>query len=598
MRIRSVLLLPLFLSSFVFSGEALWPLNALPLEEIEKDWKFKPDEKWIKHVQQATARVAMKDMPGGGSGAFVSPDGLLVTNRHCIDDMLAALSTPERNILRDGFYANSRDLELETGMEICVLREMLNVTDKVVKDLRGNLSSAAIARLRRQVEERPPEPGVALKLVPLFAGHEFWLYVYDVYPAKLVFAPDEALGAFGGEEDNFRYPRHKLDIAFLRAYKDGEPLKTPYFALAAKGPKEGDQVFVAGSPGMTERYLPLARIEFLREKQLPLQVATGNGAVAAIQKFMNQGAEQRRIGSVTLGQYANELKINQGALDFFKRPEFIAARKKQEEQWREKIAASPEAAKIASTAFADIESACVVLGKTAAARHFQEMPSGRFWGLAQSLLNFSNATRGKQDAQIAAMAESFSEFVDKILDPAGGVHIDVERDVLAAWLGAAKEHLPADHRFLKLALNGTSPEESARTLLSGAERLTKPEAVKELVSRGFESIDEAKLPILKFVSELKKLEDADAAQASEAQKKCDTAIAALERARACVRKVSGAQRHGHAAPGLGRRERLRREGQEDSIAYDVRLDAVARRRSARESAVRTVEEVPRCAVQL
>ena len=531
---RKLGLLLLFLCASVISGEALWPLHSLPLEEIEKDWGFKPNEKWIERVQRATARVIMKGAPGGGSGAFVSPEGLLITNRHVVVDILGGLSTAQRNLVRDGFCARTRVEEIDSGMEICVLQKTVNVTEKVRAELGPNPTSADISRYTRQVQNSMREPGLSIRLVPLLSGAEYWVYVYEVYPAKLVFVPDEALGAFGGEEDNFCYPRHKLDVAFLRAYQDGRPLQSAYFSLAPQGPAEGDYVFVAGNPGMTERYLPLSRIEYLRDSEFPLEVATGRPIVAAIEKYMGQGVEQRKNANASLEHYANALKLKSGALQFFKRPDFLAARKKQEQEWRETIAASPEATKLAGDAFEQVANACAVLSKSAATRHFCEMPQGRLWGLVRSLNSFSEAIRGKPDAVLSRMVTSFGEFVDKVIDPNAPILIDVERGILSAWLLAAQESLPGGHAFLKLALNGQAPEDAARALLAGAERLTKTDAVKELIGRGATGIEAAKLPVLKFVSALAGLGGGETAEAAAAEERYRTSIGMLERALAAA----------------------------------------------------------------
>ena len=194
-------------------------------------------------------KVTPKGIPGGGSGAYVSAFGLVITNRHCVVDALSELSTPKKDYVKNGMNAATLEEELPSGLQIHVLDQVLDVTEQVRKELGESPDLNGIRNLERLTQSRAL-PGRTTELVPSFGGAHFDLYIYKTYDAKLVFVPDEGLSHFGGDVDNFAYPRHTLDIAFLRAYSKGVPVKTQdWLPISEKGPADNDTVFVAGHPG-------------------------------------------------------------------------------------------------------------------------------------------------------------------------------------------------------------------------------------------------------------------------------------------------------------------------------------------------------------
>lgn len=231
-----------------FGSEGLWPIQTLPKDQIQKDWDFTPDSAWIENIQAACVKVTPQGEMGGGSGAFVSRNGLIITNRHCVVEALSQLSTPARDLVRDGMYAATPAEELDSGLEIHVLVKVMDVTPQAQKDLGLTPGPNDVQRLRMQLQSRAPA-GTTLDLVAYFGGAQYWLYFYQTFQAKLVFVPEESFAAFGGEDDNFCYPRHKLDIAFLRAYQNGKPFTSSHsFPLSKTGPKDGQQLFAPVIP--------------------------------------------------------------------------------------------------------------------------------------------------------------------------------------------------------------------------------------------------------------------------------------------------------------------------------------------------------------
>ena len=270
----------------------------------------------------------------------------------------------------------------------------------------------------------------------------------------------------------------------------------------------------------------MEEIEFLRDVDLPLKVATCESAVKALTAYMQSGDEQRKKGAGEFESWANQMKIFQGALAFFKKSEVIDARKKLEAQWRNDLAKS-KSKDIYLNAFTDLSGGRKDMAKDAALHHFAVLPQGKLYGLASSLNYFAKATRGKTDDAIQPQVKSFSNFIEHVLDPASAPNVDVERVVLTSWLTTAQQQLPADSPFIKAALNGQTPAEAARHLLENAEQLTRKDAVIALLSHGATSIDDAKIPLLKLIADLTPINDNESEHAAQAR--CHTALATLER---------------------------------------------------------------------
>jgi len=517
--------------SFCEAGEALWPIHAPPLDEFQKDWGFTPDAVWLTHVQMSCVKIAPKGAMAGASGVFVSPGGLVMTNRHVVVDELGKLSKAGRNVARDGFCAMIRAEEIDCPeLSILVLSRVNEITKQAQAALDKNPTRAQIAGLSQQIAAQARKEGAAAEVVSFFGGAQFWVYVYDVLDAKLVFAPDEALGRFGGEVDNFEFPRHSLDIAVLRAYRGGEPVRVTHFMpLSAKGAADGDPVFLAGHPGETQRYLPATQLEFLRDYYLPARVAAARECSTALEAFMKTSDDARKNALGTFSQWANQYKLFTGNLDFLKTSDFITQRSKLEQEWQKNIAASENARELAGDAFKTVLDAIAVLKPKDISRHFSGMPGGRFFSLARSLNNFSRGARGQPEARVQAQARMFADFVARVSQPRGVINLDVERVVLTGWLTAAQSLLPKDDPFLAIALKGKTPAEAAERIFQDAGPLADAERIIAMVSRGSDGIDGAKIPLLEFLKELEAL-NAKNEDSRTWDDRRDAALLAIQRA--------------------------------------------------------------------
>src|SRR6476660_4011456 len=268
----SVFLFVVGMTTSALADEGMWLFNAPPLKQLKEKYQFEPSPQWLEHLQKASVRFN-----SGGSGSFVSPNGLVITNHHVGADTLQKMGSAEHNYLRDGFYAKTQADEIKsTDLELNVLMSIEDVTSRVTSALKPGMTSdqastarpAAIAAIDKESNDNS---GLRSDVVTLYQGGTYHLYRYKRYDdVRLVFAPEQQMAFGGGDPDNFEYPRYDLDICLLRAYENGQPAKIEHFLkFNSNGPSDGELIFVSGSPGKTDRQLTLAEMADMRDRYLP-----------------------------------------------------------------------------------------------------------------------------------------------------------------------------------------------------------------------------------------------------------------------------------------------------------------------------------------
>src|SRR5438105_1794954 len=260
------------LSSRAFGDEGMWLFNNPPLKQFKEKYNFEPTPQWLEHLQKVSIRFN-----SGGSGSFVSANGLCITNHHVGLDTLQKISSERKNYVRDGFYAKSQSEEVKaTDLELNVLMSIEDVTDRVTTAVQPGMSAEDANKARGNViaqieKESHQKTGLRSDVVTLYQGGQFHLYRYKRYDdVRLVFAPEEQIAFYGGDPDNFEYPRYDLDICIFRAYEKGKPAKIDhYLKWNTKGPADGELTFVSGHPGRTDRSLAVSELAELRNDELP-----------------------------------------------------------------------------------------------------------------------------------------------------------------------------------------------------------------------------------------------------------------------------------------------------------------------------------------
>jgi hypothetical protein len=339
-----VLILVLSLFMPIFADEGMWLFNMAPLDILKTKYNFEATPDWLKHIQLASIRF------GGASGSFVSPDGLVLTNHHVGQSAIRNLSSQDRDLMKTGFYARTKAEELKCpGMELAVLQEIVDVTSQITAAEKPGMTPAQAAEARDKViaaleKQSSEQSGLRSTVVNLYSGSMYHLYKYKVYTdVRLVFAVEYVIAFFGGDPDNFTYPRYDLDISLFRIYENDKPLRSDhYLKWNTTGLKEGELVFASGNPGSTGRLLTYAQMEFLRDVSYPFAIANYERRRKLLRQFGEKGPEYARIAQGPLFGIENSLKATIGYQSGLLDQNLMDKKAKEEEALRASIQQNPE----------------------------------------------------------------------------------------------------------------------------------------------------------------------------------------------------------------------------------------------------------------
>jgi hypothetical protein len=502
LRHTAFLLIVLTLSAFdgrlTARDEGMWTFDNLPLKVLADKYGFTPTPAWLDHIRLSSVRFN-----DGGSGSFVSPNGLVLTNHHVASGQLQKVSTPARNYLRDGFYAATRARELRCpDLELNVLASIENVTDRIRGVARSGLSEpqaleARHAEISRIEKESLEKTGLRSDVVTLYAGGEFWLYRYKKYTdVRLVFAPEQQVAFFGGDPDNFTYPRYDLDMALVRVYENNQPIRSQnYLKWSRSGAAPNELVFVSGHPGSTDRMKTVAQLEFLRDVLYPISTQTIERRLAALRAFAARGPEQARQTTDFIFSLENALKALSGEARGLSDPEIFALKRREEQEFRSRIESNPEWKAAYGSAWDDIARAQVRARALYPASRFRQFRGSSLAGLAYTLVLYAqevpkpDAERldGFHDAQLESLKL-------QLLSPAP-MYIERDIPVLADALQQSLESLGPDDPFIKAVLGGRTPEVVARTALTGT-KVSDPAFRKSLVDGGRAAVEASTDPLI------------------------------------------------------------------------------------------------------
>ena len=499
------------LASFALFGaahaeEGMWPLDNLPLAHLKSTYGFTPTKAWIDHVMHASARLTL-----GCSASFVSPDGLVMTNHHCAAGCLADLTTATNSIGADGYVAASRAEERKCpGMELDQLQSIGDVTARIDGALAGKSGAGFIAAERSaqaaiETECAKGDPdGTRCDVVTLYHGGRYALYRYRRFQdVRLSFSPQDAVANFGGDPDNFNFPRYDLDVTFLRAYQDGKPAHTDYFRFDPAGPTAGELVITSGDPGATERDTTAAELEAMHDLQLPLVYGYLRDLDGVVWEYRRQGATQNKDGLETEFGVENSIKVYQGRLEALGRPAVLAARRAQERAMLDWIDADPTRRTTYGDPFARVAATIPTQDALYARVAFLDgrSKSLAFWSelfdQARMLVRAA-AEREKPDAQrLPAYRDAHLPAIhaDVLADKAE--HTALEETTLAFSLTKMRQVLGADDPVVHQILGRSSPDEVARGLVSGTHLADA--SVRNALWNGGEKVIEASAdPMIRF----------------------------------------------------------------------------------------------------
>jgi len=450
--------------------EGMWTFDNLPLALLEEKYGFKPTPAWLDHVRLSSVRFN-----DGGSGSFVSPTGLVLTNHHVAAGQLQKLSTAKKDYIADGFYAPVRAREIKCpDLELNVLTSMENVTERVRAAVKPGATEqqtfdARNGEMARIEKESLDKTGLRSDVVTLYAGGEYWLYRYKKYTdVRLVFAPEKQAAFFGGDPDNFTYPRYDLDMALFRVYENGKPIQSKnYLKWSAKGAAADELVFVSGHPGSTDRLKTVAQLEFLRDVLYPISLATIDRRLDALRAYGKRGPEQLRQTTDFVFGLENSLKALTGEATGLKDPVIFEKKQREEKEFRALIDKNSEWKAAYGSAWDDIARAQQRARALYKPMRFRQLRGSSLAGTAFALVRYVDEVAKPDAERLDGYHDSQLESLKFSLLSAVPTYPEMDIAVLADALQQSLEELGPDDPFIKAALNGKSPGDVARTALTG-----------------------------------------------------------------------------------------------------------------------------------
>ncbi|HYC02450.1 MAG TPA: S46 family peptidase [Azospirillaceae bacterium] len=499
-------------SGAALADEGMWTLDNPPTAQIEKAYGVKVTQAWLDKVRLGSVRLA-----GGCSGSFISPQGLVMTNHHCIRSCVQQLSTPENDLMANGFMAASTADERKcAGIEINQLVEIRDVTAEVQQAVAGKTGAAFNDARRAKLSELEKactgtEAGTRCDAVTLYQGGRYSIYKYKRFQdVRLAFVPEWDIGAFGGDPDNFNFPRYTLDMGLLRVYgADGKPLSTPeHFAWSKAGAKDGEPVFVTGHPGGTSRLRTTAELVYFRDFFAPTYLQWAQEKRGRLIEFSRRGKEEERQALEELNSLENGIKVWRGRQQALSDREFFGKKVAEEQALRQAIAAKPELQQSVGDAYAEIDRA-VELNKALLLRQFL-LESGR--GFDSTLARHARRLVRAADEQAKPNAERLREYSEaripvlkqQLSNPAP-VETLLEVATLSFSLEKVRAELGMDDALVKQIFGKKSPLQLAQELVSGT-KLGDPAERMRLFEGGKAAVDASTDPMIKLM----KLVDAEA----------------------------------------------------------------------------------------
>ena len=492
-----------FLGAAMHAEEGMWTFDNPPAKQLQQQYNFTPTQQWLDHVRLSSVRLN-----DGGSGSFVSAHGLLLTNHHVARGQLQKNSTAAHDYIQTGFYAATAEQEMKSpDLEVNVLVSMEDVTARVVAALKNAKTTeaefaarkAALAEIERESQQKT---GLRSDVVTLYQGGEYWLYRYKKYTdVRLVFAPEQQIAFFGGDPDNFTFPRHDLDMALFRVYENGKPIESKdYLKWNPKGAGDGDLVFVSGHPGSTERLDTMAQLTAERDIAEPNTLKILRDRIRVLKEFAAQGPEQAREAASRIFSLENSRKAYEGRYQGLTDAAVFAKKQKDENDFKAKVMANSQWKSAYGSAWTEIAEA----EKKAATRTKEQY----FHGL---------------DSSLASLAGTIVQYVAEIKKPDGerlpGFHdsqldslkfqlastapmykdLDIARMTGALTLDVAEAG--ANDAFVKLVLNGQTPKQVATALVTGT-KLDDAAFRKQLIDGGEAAVAASNDPMIVLARKL------------------------------------------------------------------------------------------------
>jgi len=483
------------------ADEGMWLFNNLPRKQLADKYEFDPTPEWTEHVMKSSVRFN-----SGGSGSFVSSTGLILTNHHVGADVLHKISSAGHDYYKEGFWAKTRVEEQRApDLELNVLQSIEDVTNRVGAAVKPQMSAEEAFVARRSVisaieKESFDKTGLRSDVVTLYQGGQYHLYRYKKYTdIRLVFAPEFAIAFFGGDPDNFEYPRYDLDICLFRAYEDDKPVKIDHFLKWSKaGGVDGDLVFVSGHPGKTDRLDTVAALKYIRDVQAPTMLDWLRRREIMLQQFGERSEEHSRIAKEDLFGVQNSRKSYYGRLAGLQAPSIIARKEAAERQFRDQCDSDPQMKKAYSNSWEKIEQAQQIRRDIGVRINVLEGGRGfssTLFGIARTLVRLAAENEKPSHERLPEFSDAARGSLELGLYSTAPIYEELEIAKLGDGLGYFLEKLGTDTPLAEAVMCGKNPGTRATELI-GETKLKDVTERKRIAEGGPKAIAESNDPLI------------------------------------------------------------------------------------------------------
>ncbi len=488
--------------SFSFADEGMWTLDNLPQKQMEDRYGFKASPEWVEKVQLSSVRLA-----NGCSGSFISKQGLVMTNHHCARGCIQNLSSKKNDYVSSGFHAKNPSQEKKCpAFEVNRLMSVTDVTKEILgatKKLHGKAYSDAKKAKTAELEKQCSGDSADYRcdMVTLYHGGEYKLYKYRRYQdVRLVFAPEDDIAAFGGDPDNFNFPRYAMDMTFLRVYENNKPIENKHwFSWSDKGVEKGDMTFITGHPGTTNRLEPTSMLEFYRDFQLVRSLIQLSEMRGLLHQYAKKSKEAARISKASLNGVENRFKATSGKLKALQNKKFFGQLLKKERDLKYRVRRNKWYSKKYGDAWKNIEQAIEKrrnlddeISHIAYANY-----GSTLFSIARSLVQYSEEIEKPNHDRYEEYTDSKLPRTKQYLFSKAPIYKDFEVVKMEHGFTKMREALSPDHGFVRLALGKKSPGELAQELVTKTQ-LNSVEYRKKLFEGGKKAIFSSKDPMIQF----------------------------------------------------------------------------------------------------
>ena len=488
----------IFFAPLSKTDEGMWTFDNPPLKQLKDKFGFEPTNEWLDHIRLSSVRFN-----DGGSGSFISPNGLVLTNHHVALGQLSKVSTKEKDYVKNGFYAATTAEEIKCpDLELNVLISMEDVSKRVKGVVKSSMNDkeglearkAEMAKIEK--ENMNEEKKIRADVVTLYQGGEYWVYRYQKYTdIRLVMAPEQQAAFFGGDPDNFTYPRYDLDMAYFRVYENDKPIRSEHFLTWNKnGAGEDELVFVSGHPGSTNRLHTMAQMMFNRDMAYPFRLKNLQYRIDYLKRYSALSEENARRAKNNIFSLENSLKASKGEYQGMLDKTIVAKKQKEEDDFRALVDKNPEWKKKYGNAWNDISEAITKNSSRYKEIFYHSLQGSRLFGLGLSIVRYVTEVKKEDGKRLDGFHDAQLQSLKFQMFSPAPIYTDLEEFVITARINEVMEALGKDDAFVKMVLNGKTPESVAMELASS--KLIDVKFRQELVDGGEDAIAKSDDPAI------------------------------------------------------------------------------------------------------